>query len=172
MAYRNYRKHKRLLNLINEKQFFEAVAASSGYVDVATVRLVYNAMLDVMYQEIFNKGEVRLPAFADVLIVEAPAKIVKNHWMSQPLYLEPFHRASIRLNKNVRAYIKKIDKKNPGLLKGPVERIEEMYEQGIIKELPRAYTHEDWKGHRTPRYSSPHNSGSVIDNGPQSELSS
>lgn len=151
---------------MTEKEFFEAVSASSGYIDIPTVRLVYNAMLDVMYQEIFNKGEVRLPAFADVLIIDAPGKVIKNHQMKEPMYIEPFHRASIRLNKNVRNYIKRIDKKNPGLLKGPVERLEEMHKQGIIKVLPRAYDNRWYKD------GPPHNSGSVRDNGPESELSS
>jgi len=123
MAYKVYRKEKRKLGLLTEKQFFEDVAVQAGYMDEAVIRHVYNAMSDILFRELRTRGALRFPRLCDFHLMLSKGKRIQNYKMAQPMYKPPHHQLRIRPMYTIKKYFKEIDINNPGVMFDPVERL-------------------------------------------------
>lgn len=111
------------MKLLSQDQFFNDVAAASGYVDPNTVKLVYNGMLAIIYRELRDKGAIRLPALCDFHMRLAKGRTIRNHNMKEAIYKPAHHQIRIRTLPTVRKYFKMLDEQNPGVDFDPAERI-------------------------------------------------
>lgn len=123
MAWKVYRKDAKKLKLLNQEQFFWAVAEAAGYADRDTVKKVYDAIQFVMYKELRQKGAIRFPALFDVRLNLSRGKRIKNHNMPTAMMKPPHHQVRVSPIYTVRRFFKAYDAANPGVIFDPAERI-------------------------------------------------
>ena len=112
------------LGLLSETQFFIQIGNKAGYVDPVFIKRIYNSMLDVVYQELREKGAIRLPQFQDIFLIKTPARRVRVREMKVAKIMPESYRVDSRMIYSVKKYFRELGF-IPGSLKSPTERLEE-----------------------------------------------
>lgn len=108
MPFRAFHYKKKQLGILSKDEFFRALAAKAGYMEETTVQRVYNALLDLIYDEVFRKGAIILPAFARVYMFKRAARKIQSVYMGEPIYKAEHYVMKMAPEPIVRRYIRKI----------------------------------------------------------------
>ena len=86
------KKAKEAAGIISEAEFFEKLVEKSGYLEPATVKRVYNGLLELIFSEMKAKGGVVVPGLADIYLSLAKPRLIKNHNMAVGIVKESHHQ--------------------------------------------------------------------------------
>ena len=127
---KRFRAASKELGLLSEKNFFIQVGNNAGYIDPLFAKRVYNAMLDIVYKELREKGAIRFPQLCDFYLVRTRPKRMRNHNMVNAIIIPPHNQIKIRPMYSVRRYFKALSDNNPDLILDPTIRMNEL---GVVK---------------------------------------
>ena len=142
MAERGYRQARTELRLLTERQFFQEVANSSGYLDPDLVKRVYNGMIDILYRELREKGSIRFPQLCDFHLTKRKGRVFKNHFMPMGKYKPDYYSLRMRPVFTVKRYFKAYTESNPDKPHDPRERMDaegieyKNHPKGLSRKVP------------------------------------